>query len=104
MGSTNGEWASMPIAIIGLSCKFAGDASSASKLWEMLAEGKSAWSEIPPTRFNVKGTHHPDHERIYAVSGIWMQAESSVREDANRRICIDERERGTLHKGGSWLI
>jgi acyl transferase domain-containing protein len=70
MGSTSNMGASMPIAIVGLSCKFAGNASSPEKLWEMLAEGSSAWSEIPSSRFNVKGTHHPNHERINAVSRI----------------------------------
>ena len=68
MGSLGNAWASEPIAIIGLSCKFAGSASSPEKLWEMLAEGRSAWSEIPISRFNVKGTHNPNHEKINTVS------------------------------------
>ncbi|MCJ1472284.1 hypothetical protein MMC13_000931 [Lambiella insularis] len=38
MGSLGNAWASEPIAIIGLSCKFPGSASSPEKLWEMLAE------------------------------------------------------------------
>ncbi|KAF3012580.1 t1pks [Neopestalotiopsis sp. 37M] len=53
-----------PIAIIGLSCKFAGSASTPENLWEMLAEGRNAWSEIPTSRFNAKGTHHPNHEKL----------------------------------------
>ncbi|KAI1087095.1 hypothetical protein F5B19DRAFT_500382 [Rostrohypoxylon terebratum] len=64
METISNSWASEPIAIIGLSCKFAGSASNAEKLWEMLAEGRSAWSEVPVSRFNVKGTHHPNHEKI----------------------------------------
>ncbi|KAI8622911.1 hypothetical protein F5Y19DRAFT_483291 [Xylariaceae sp. FL1651] len=63
---TNGSdsWATEPIAIIGMSCKFAGSASSAEKLWDMLAAGEDAWSEIPTSRFDVRGTHHPNHEKI----------------------------------------
>ncbi|RHZ46589.1 uncharacterized protein CDV56_102872 [Aspergillus thermomutatus] len=53
-----------PIAIIGLSCKFAGDASSPSKLWTLLEEGRSAWSEIPSSRFNPKGAYHPSREKL----------------------------------------
>ena len=68
MGSLRNWWASEPIAIVGLSCKFAGSASNPDKLWEMLAEGRSAWSEIPVSRFNVKGTHNPNHEKIATVS------------------------------------
>jgi acyl transferase domain-containing protein len=68
MGSISNEWASEPIAIIGLSCKFAGDASCPEKLWEMLAEGRNGWSEIPSSRFNVKGAYHPNHEKISTVN------------------------------------
>jgi hypothetical protein len=62
------EWKSEPIAIIGLSCKFAGDATSPENLWRMLAEGRNAWSEIPATRFNAKGVYHPDPDRLGTVS------------------------------------
>ena len=68
MGSNNTDWASEPIAIVGLSCKFAGEASNPSKLWTMLSEGRSAWSEIPADRFNTKGVYHPDHEKAGTVS------------------------------------
>ncbi|KAL1881223.1 Type I Iterative PKS [Diaporthe australafricana] len=68
------DWASEPIAIIGLSCKFAGDASNAENLWKMLAEAKSAWSEIPESRFNSKGVYHPDPEKVggVAVKGAYF--------------------------------
>ncbi|KAL5040990.1 hypothetical protein BDW71DRAFT_212552 [Aspergillus fruticulosus] len=56
-----------PIAVVGLSCKFAGEASSPDRLWEMLAAGRSAWSEIPPSRFNPKGTYHPRADRTNTV-------------------------------------
>jgi len=67
MGSTSNYWASEPIAIIGLSCKFAGDATSPEKLWRLLAEGRSAWTEIPSSRFNSKGAYHPNHEKLSTV-------------------------------------
>ncbi|CAI7648491.1 unnamed protein product [Penicillium glandicola] len=55
---------SEPIAIIGLSCKFSGDATSPTKLWTLLEEGRSAWSEIPSSRFNPKGAYHPSREKL----------------------------------------
>ncbi|KAB8221883.1 hypothetical protein BDV33DRAFT_229960 [Aspergillus novoparasiticus] len=55
---------SEPIAIIGLSCKFAGDATSPAKFWSLLEEGRSAWSEIPSSRFNPKGAYHPSREKL----------------------------------------
>ncbi|RYP73024.1 hypothetical protein DL771_003892 [Monosporascus sp. 5C6A] len=64
MGSVNKKWESDPIAIIGLSCKFAGEAASPEELWKMLAEGRNAWSEIPSTRFNPRGVYHPESEKL----------------------------------------
>ncbi|KAH8594177.1 hypothetical protein B0O99DRAFT_742091 [Bisporella sp. PMI_857] len=64
MDSQNNEWESEPIAIIGLSCKFAGDASSPERLWDMLAEGRNAWSEVPASRFNPKAVYHPNSEKL----------------------------------------
>ncbi|XXG96001.1 hypothetical protein Hte_002278 [Hypoxylon texense] len=64
MANRADTWATEPIAIVGMSCKFAGSASSPEKLWEMLAGGENAWSEIPSSRFDVRGTHHPNHEKI----------------------------------------
>ncbi|KAL4734136.1 hypothetical protein BDV11DRAFT_175032 [Aspergillus similis] len=57
-----------PIAVVGLSCKFAGEASSPDRLWEMLAAGRSAWSEIPSSRFNLKGAYHPKFDRLSTVN------------------------------------
>ncbi len=70
MGSTcngGGPAANEPIAIIGMSCKFAGDATNPENLWRLLADGKSAWTEIPSARFNAQGAYHPDPERISTV-------------------------------------
>jgi len=53
----------MPIAIIGMSCKFPGGANDPEKLFDLCAEGRSAWSEIPKDRFNHKGFYDPDHQK-----------------------------------------
>lgn len=53
----------MPIAIIGFSGRFPGDAENPTKLWDMIAAGKSALSDIPKDRFNVDAYYHPHHER-----------------------------------------
>ncbi|KAI1100340.1 putative polyketide synthase [Jackrogersella minutella] len=53
----------MPIAIIGISGRFPGDAENPQKLWDMVAEGRSAASEIPSDRFNADAFYHPSTER-----------------------------------------
>ena len=58
----------IPIAIVGMSCRFAGDIDHPEKLWQLLAEGRSAWSEIPKSRFNVDGVFHPNFEKLNGVS------------------------------------
>jgi acyl transferase domain-containing protein len=58
---------STPIAIIGMGCRFSGDSNSPEKLWDMLVQAKSGWTEIPESRFNVNGLYHPDSERVGTV-------------------------------------
>lgn len=53
----------MPIAIVGMSCRLPGDVSTPGEFWQLLARGRSAWSEIPKDRFNASAYHHPDPEK-----------------------------------------
>jgi hypothetical protein len=48
-----------PIAIVGVACRFPGDASSPENLWNVLSNGKSAWREFPADRLNINGFYHP---------------------------------------------
>ncbi|KAL7621657.1 hypothetical protein AAE478_008984 [Parahypoxylon ruwenzoriense] len=57
------EEAVMPIAIVGIAGRFPRDAENPQKLWDMVSEGRSALSEIPPDRFNVDAFYHPHNER-----------------------------------------
>ena len=58
----------MPIAIVGMSCRFPGGASDVEKFWELVSEGRSAWSGVPEERFNVDAFYHPDGSRTNTVS------------------------------------
>jgi acyl transferase domain-containing protein len=49
----------VPIAIIGIGCRFPGGANDPQKLWQMLSEGRDAWTEVPEDRFNWKSFYHP---------------------------------------------
>lgn len=60
-----------PIAIIGLSCKLAGEADNPNHLWEMVSKGRDAWSQIPSSRFNWTGSYHADQKRLGAVRIIF---------------------------------
>ena len=62
--------ATMPIAIVGMSCRFAGDATSPEKLWQLCADARSGWSDIPSDRFNKMAFYHPLGEKSGAVRAI----------------------------------
>lgn len=60
----------MPIAIVGMSCRFPGDATNVEYLWKLCAESRDAWQPIPKERFNLDGYYHPDSNRPGTVSGL----------------------------------
>lgn len=56
------------IAVVGMACRFPGDAADIESFWEMLRNGTDAWSEIPGDRFNAKGWYHPNPNRPGSAS------------------------------------
>ena len=57
----------LPIAIVGMACRFPGDAANVKGLWDMCCEGRSAWSEIPQSRMNAEAFFHPDPSKTGSV-------------------------------------
>ena len=57
----------MPIAIVGMACRFPGEAANVKGLWDMCCEGRSAWSEIPRSRMNPEAFFHPDPSKTGSV-------------------------------------
>ncbi|KAK1447450.1 type I polyketide synthase [Colletotrichum melonis] len=52
-----------PIAVIGMSCKFSGDATTPEKLWQLIVEGRDGWSPIPKSRFNADAFYDKNHAK-----------------------------------------
>ncbi|KAF2218978.1 AMP-binding enzyme [Elsinoe ampelina] len=46
------------IAIIGSGCRFPGDTTTPSKLWQLLQDPKDLRIPVPPSRFNAAGFYH----------------------------------------------
>ena len=57
----------MPIAIVGMACRFPGEAANVKGLWDMCCEGRSAWSEIPRSRMNPEVFFHPNPSKTGTV-------------------------------------
>ncbi|KAI4106161.1 MAG: hypothetical protein LQ339_003159 [Xanthoria mediterranea] len=55
-----------PLAVVGYAYRAPGVGRKG--LWEFLEEGKSAWSSIPPDRFNHDAYYHPDAEKPGFIS------------------------------------
>lgn len=49
-----------PIAIIGIGYCLPGNVKNTDGLWELLVEGRNAWSPVPAERFNENAFYHPD--------------------------------------------
>jgi acyl transferase domain-containing protein len=60
----------IPIAVIGIGCRFPGGADSPEKLWEILAKGRDTWSNVPEARFNWRSFHHPNNEAPGALNHL----------------------------------
>jgi acyl transferase domain-containing protein len=51
-----------PLAIIGLSCRFPGEAVNLQSFWQMLLDSRCEWTDVPSDRWNWKSFYHPSPE------------------------------------------
>ncbi|MEY6564739.1 type I polyketide synthase, partial [Streptomyces sp. PGLac3x] len=62
-----------PLAIVGIGCRFPGGTRSAEDLWELVAAGTDALSDLPADRgWDIEGLYDPDGRRdgtFYARQG-----------------------------------
>ncbi|KAI2478999.1 Polyketide synthase module protein [Pyrenophora tritici-repentis] len=56
----------VPIAVVGLACRFPGDASSPSKFWDMLKNGRDAYSPTS-SRWNSDAFYHPFNGKLNSL-------------------------------------
>jgi acyl transferase domain-containing protein/acyl carrier protein len=67
---------SEPIAIVGMSCRFPGGASSVEQFWQLLADRTDAISEFPGNRgWDTAGLYHPDPDHMgttYSTMGGFL--------------------------------
>ncbi|MBW4478285.1 MAG: alpha/beta fold hydrolase [Tolypothrix brevis GSE-NOS-MK-07-07A] len=65
-----------PIAIIGMGCRFPGNANDPTSLWRLLHDGVDAVSEIPSDRWDIDAFYDPDPEapfKAYTRNGSFIQ-------------------------------
>ena len=65
-----------PIAIIGMACRFPGQADSPANFWRLLRDGTHAIGRIPDERWNVAAYYDPDPDapgKSYAAHGGFIE-------------------------------
>ncbi|VXD21207.1 polyketide synthase type 1 [Planktothrix serta PCC 8927] len=65
-----------PIAIIGLGCRFPGNANNPAAFWSLLQQGIDAVGEVPPSRWDVDAYYDPNPEtpgKTYTKQGGFIQ-------------------------------
>ncbi|KAK6514428.1 hypothetical protein TWF506_008821 [Arthrobotrys conoides] len=74
--TSNTRNATEPIAIVGLACRLPGEASSGSKFWDLLVNGRSGQCDFPRSRFNVDGFYKPSGDLSGSINmrgGYFLQ-------------------------------
>jgi acyl transferase domain-containing protein len=64
-----------PIAIIGMGCRFPGEADSPDAFWELLEHGVDAIGDVPPSRWDVETYYNADPDapgKIYTREGGFL--------------------------------
>ncbi|KAK5662688.1 hypothetical protein OQA88_8604 [Cercophora sp. LCS_1] len=72
---------SEPIAIVGSGCRFAGGATTPSKLWRILQDPADLTRDIPNERFNINAFYHPDgeyHGTTNSSKGYFLEQDHRV--------------------------
>jgi acyl transferase domain-containing protein len=68
MRSSAGSAASEAIAIVGMSCRLSGIATSPEGLWQMLSKGLTGWSNDASSRFRMDAFWHPQNDLSGSVN------------------------------------
>ena len=57
----------MPIAVVGMGCRFPAGANSPEKFWQLLMSGKDAIGDVPASRWNQEYFHSDDRSKRGAM-------------------------------------
>jgi hypothetical protein len=77
----SGAAPSIPIAIVGMACRFPGDVTNPSQLWDLCVNGRDGWTPIPKDRFDVNSLYHKNHDRVgrsHVQGGYFIKGDISL--------------------------
>jgi acyl transferase domain-containing protein/acyl carrier protein len=90
-----------PIAVIGMACRFPGQATSPDRYWELLDKGQHAISDFPEDRWDVDAFYDPNPDvpgKIYTRKGAFLDQVDSFDSQffgipPREAVCIDPQHR-----------
>ncbi|KMU72582.1 lovastatin nonaketide synthase [Coccidioides immitis RMSCC 3703] len=84
MDTSNLNHDTTPLAVIGFATRFAQEATSADRFWELLLRRRQAATPFPKERFNSSAFYHPDpeHGGTFYVKGAHFLSEDPLGFDA----------------------
>lgn len=68
MTSTTGHEGKDAIAVVGMSCRLSGIATSPDGLWQMMSKGLTGWTNSASSRFRLDAFWHPQGDLSGSVS------------------------------------
>ncbi len=74
--SLNNEYYNGKVAVIGMGCRFPGEAVSPEKFWNVLKNGIDTMGTVPISRWDVKKYYHPSSDavgKMYTKSGAFVE-------------------------------
>src|SRR5580658_5544231 len=60
-----------PIAVVGIGCRFPGQANDPETFWRLLESGVDAVREIPGDRWDLRAFHDPDPSKPGKIYSRW---------------------------------
>ncbi|MGE3911971.1 MAG: beta-ketoacyl synthase N-terminal-like domain-containing protein, partial [Chloroflexota bacterium] len=60
-----------PIAVVGMGCRFPGEADSPDAFWRLLRDGGDAVSEVPSSRWDISDLFDPDPDAAGKLATRW---------------------------------
>ncbi|MCB0160855.1 MAG: polyketide synthase, partial [Caldilineaceae bacterium] len=61
----------MPLAIVGLGCRFPGGIVDGNSFWELLIKRRSGIRAVPPSRWNWAKFYHPNRDALGSMITKW---------------------------------
>jgi acyl transferase domain-containing protein/NADPH:quinone reductase-like Zn-dependent oxidoreductase/SAM-dependent methyltransferase/acyl carrier protein len=93
-----------PLAIVGMGCRFPGDANDTESLWRLLTTGRSAIQEVPPERWNLQRFYRANARVPGAMVSKWGGFVSNLDRFDARFWGVSPREAVRMDPQQRWLL